>query len=1609
MKNKIKEILPINHHIITERLLSMLSTFGVALIALLLSTGAKAQSAADYQNTPPLTGGNNTPPMVMLSMSLDHQLFFKAYNDFDDIDGDEIPDLTYKKTIEYIGYFDSEMCYVYAGNAFQPQTPTANDYYCNVKGNNQWSGNFLNWLSMTRIDVTRKILYGGLRSTDTAKQTILERAHLPSDAHSFTKYYNATDLNKLTPFKNIPVGKNAIDSGVTFCNTTVDMDSGLDSHKTTRPPLIRAVKGNFSFWTAGERWQCLFKEEQFANRAPSDNSDPGVLVSLGVYASHESPNKKDHQINDYIARVRVCTDKSNLVREECLSYPAGNNKPIGLLQKHGQTGDIHFGLLTGSYMRNKDGGTLRKNIGPLMDEINVTTDGSFKKTFNNGSIIQSLNSFRLANWSSTIIPQNGRDYRGTYVKDNCLFGLNTFNNGQCTNWGNPFSEILLESYRYFSGGQATSYYQADDSFVSPYLAPVAWDSPLKEANYCSNLNILAFNSSSVSYDGDRLDPSDMQLSPGNLKSVTDRLGQLEGIVGKKFFIGESNSAVNNDKVCSAKIVGGLSNVRGTCPDAPRLDGSYFSSGLSFFAKTNDINKNIDGDQTINTFGFSLAPSIPRVILPRPNQEHRKVTIFPACRNETVQGNCSIVDFKIIEANNDDDGDGVYTGLLYVTWEDSEQGGDFDQDMNGIIAYELDEERLSIKTRILKNSTTSKMGFGFVVNGVKRKIFVNDKRVFEDGDGFHVLSGTLGYSEGDCVDCKQEDGWASAKFVVSNGSAKFLETPLFYAAKYGGFKDSNGNNIPDLTSEWDVRNNKTGAAVPDGIPDNYHNVNNPKELKVQFDNVIAEILASAASGTGSSVVTNANDGAGIFLQSLFYPTLNVEGKDLSWVGTLNGMFMDENNFVREDSDGSKSLTITDKIIDIQYDGASNSMRAQRYNANLDGTRGAKQGGLVSLQTLQPVWSAHKALANITDPVKQRTYAIAANDQRYIMTAIDPDGDGLITQVTNMKEFTADTFKGDNSFLLGNVADSAKVVNYIRGLDYPEFRSRAANIDTTTPDLETWRLGDIASSTPLIISAPKSGYDVSYSDPTYLAFRNHYKNRRTMIYASANDGMIHAFNGGFYDAKNKKYSTDQHPLGAELWGYVPYNLLPHLQWLTEHNYPHVAYMDGKLQSFDVNIFNDDADHPGGWGTILVAGMRFGGGPISVNNKGKQQTMRSAWVVLDITNPDKPPQLIAEITDPDLGFTTTNVDVVKARVPNQTTGSFANNVSNRWYLAFGSGPFGKDGASMRTAQNSAISDQTAKLFFFDLKTKQLQKFDTQVANAFVGGVHSTDWSRDFKDDYLYYGVVAGSVDNPSGQLRRARLTFGNNGLTLTDTKMLDVADQAFSSAPFTRIDNDYNYWVFAGTGRFFNDIDGIYPDQNSFYSLKETKDARGVLVPNTLKKAQLINTTNIQTYSNGEVRNFNGSQVFLNTGDTADNTDDVTSIVADNSGWYLEFPNRYARNVGQASLYSTSLLFTAFTPTDDICSGEVGNTRLYQREFFNGLSPAYSAIRDDKKTINSGDELALAIPDSIDLGDNFYSEPNEEGLTQSNEGELKQIDLGAPNLPNRRESWREVDKDW
>ena len=773
----------------------------------------------------------NVTPIVMLNISKDHQLYFKAFDDYSDLDNDGIPETTYKHSINYYGYFDSYKCYNYSttNNRFEPVS-TTDTKYCS----GGWSGNFLNWASMTRIDAIRKILYGGLRSTDSSTQTVLERTYLPNDAHSFAKFYNGSDLIQLTPYTNTDVT-----NGITICNTTVNNSSTL-SQNVTDAPLIRVAKGNYSLWAANERWQCRWSGEKSATNSNS-------FSASGINAESSNPDKTSKGLGsmDYVARVKVC-DSSYIGTENCKTYPNGTKKPIGLLQTYGDDDKLRFGLMTGSYSKNKSGGVLRKNVSSITDEINVTTDGTFKSAPSTGGIINTLNKFRIYGYR-----HGDGTYFGSTGSDNCTWALNTFTDGNCSNWGNPQAEILLESLRYLSNNSVSSAFAANDtSFISGLSSATAVN-PINSTEWCASLNVIQFNASTSSYDADQL-ASVTDLGATAMNPLTNAVGEGENIPGNNFFVGENGT--DNNQLCTAKMVTNLGDVRGTCPDAPRLSGSYHPAGLAHYAHTKDIQPSLQGKQLVTTYGVALSPAIPKIEIPVPGSATQKVTILPACQDTSlpnnIPGNCAIVDFKIVHQDCSllsPVPTGTWNcGKLYVNWEDSEQGGDFDQDQWGILTYKVSSTQVTVTTDVIEKSTPFKLGFGYILSGTTK-------------DGFHAHSGANDYNYTDpqgttgCVNCKHTDLATSVTYSIGPSSAASLQQPLFYAAKWGGFIDGNDNGIPDEEAEWDAINNATGVSPPDGIPDRYFFASNPRELANSLKAAFADVIGSNSSS--SAVAAN----------------------------------------------------------------------------------------------------------------------------------------------------------------------------------------------------------------------------------------------------------------------------------------------------------------------------------------------------------------------------------------------------------------------------------------------------------------------------------------------------------------------------------------------------------------------------------------------------------------------------------------------------------------------------------------------------------------------------------------------------------------------------------
>lgn len=170
-------------------------TVGLLAAAAAMLFGQHLATAQDSGDTAlaqtPLFVSESNPPLNMLVMGRDHKLYYEAYNDASDLNGDGVIDVGYKPDqIDYYGYFNNNACYEYSGDKFTPVAAATGAKNKICAGGTRWSGDFLNYLATSRMDAIRRVLYGGTRVTDTTSSTVLQAAYIPRDAHAWGKAYD---------------------------------------------------------------------------------------------------------------------------------------------------------------------------------------------------------------------------------------------------------------------------------------------------------------------------------------------------------------------------------------------------------------------------------------------------------------------------------------------------------------------------------------------------------------------------------------------------------------------------------------------------------------------------------------------------------------------------------------------------------------------------------------------------------------------------------------------------------------------------------------------------------------------------------------------------------------------------------------------------------------------------------------------------------------------------------------------------------------------------------------------------------------------------------------------------------------------------------------------------------------------------------------------------------------------------------------------------------------------------------------------------------------------------------------------------------------------------
>jgi type IV pilus assembly protein PilY1 len=608
-----------------------------------------------------------------------------------------------------------------------------------------------------------------------------------------------------------------------------------------------------------------------------------------------------------------------------------------------------------------------------------------------------------------------------------------------------------------------------------------------------------------------------------------------------------------------------------------------------------------------------------------------------------------------------------------------------------------------------------------------------------------------------------------------------------------------------------------------------------QLQTTLASAFDQVAARAASGTAASVLASQGKSGANIIQTVFYPHKTFHNSvtnlddEISWLGHMTNLWYWVDPFantssIREDDGttgssnatpwmGDKKLhlktddaTYKDYIIQMYYDKNASATKANRWaDPQGNGVIGAPKP-TINFEDLGYLWEAGTILWK-TDPANRTIYTTA-------------DG-------ANLTPFTIANIGTYQSFL--NTAATTTIVNWVRGYDFIGYRPRTVmmtNIDATA---RVWKLGDIINSTPTLMSAaPQNSYATRYGDGTYSSFvsSSSYLGRG-MVFAGGNDGMLHAFKLGTmqfswsgqanYDVARLVGDTGgkcttglpgdgtSATCGQEKWAFIPKSVLPYLQYLADPGYCHIYTVDLTPVLVDASIgaSADTADTirtSSSWRTILIGGMRFGGAC-----KSSQLPMTgvgySSYFALDVTNPNSP-VLLWEFNNPNLGFATTGPGIL--RIDGQIGGKPNASTNGHWYVVFGSGPTGP--ISTGDHQFLGSSDQNLRLFILDMKTGQLlSTIDTGVTNAFAGSMVSSalDLDNDYQDEVAYVPYTQeNTFDGTWTNGGVLRLLTNRNADPTKWTVSTLISDIGPVTTGVSKIFDatSGNLWVYIGTGRYY-----------------------------------------------------------------------------------------------------------------------------------------------------------------------------------------------------------------
>lgn len=303
-------------------------------------------------------------------------------------------------------------------------------------------------------------------------------------------------------------------------------------------------------------------------------------------------------------------------------------------------------------------------------------------------------------------------------------------------------------------------------------------------------------------------------------------------------------------------------------------------------------------------------------------------------------------------------------------------------------------------------------------------------------------------------------------------------------------------------------------------------------------------------------------------------------------------------------------------------------------------------------------------------------------RVVYTAYDREADGMMNDRVDFSPSQADIL--DDFLLLGLESPEVPLlIRFVLGED------------------RVWKLGDINHSSPQVLEPPRG--IPSKMGTGYDSFKEAYKDRRKVVLAGANDGMLHCFDAATLE---------------ELWAFIPNNLLYKLKRMRVLD-PDCGYYLNHEFFVDGTPAIQDVYFGGGWHTVVVCGQGSGWG----------KNQKCYYFALDVTDPESP-QPLWEFTDTHMGETWSVPAIGKVES------------LSKWVVFFGSG-YDNDPTETVGHYFYAVDVETGQLISsFEIAESGEPASPFGIQNTLPGSPAIVDKDNDGFIDVVYFSDLLGRL---------------------------------------------------------------------------------------------------------------------------------------------------------------------------------------------------------------------------------------------------------------------------